>query len=241
MVGPAVQEIHQPLDHLAVRLTVDRADAGAVAQLDIVVEAGARILAVDLAVAGQIGKNAAHQIERLVHGPNGRVGAKVARAVAQHPPRDRHLRVIIRPMHLDIRVALIIFEADIVVRLVLLDQRVFKQQRFQLRVGGDDLDIGDVAAQALRLNRIDIVMEIRAHPAAQIDRLANIDDFAILIFVQVNARLGGQILQDLLHVWRWCKTHGAIISKRLMRVILSAAKDSLGFFGGPQNDAFFNE
>ena len=50
-----VEEVHQLLDRRPVLLLIDRADAGRVTQLDVVVEARPFIAAGDDAVAGQIG------------------------------------------------------------------------------------------------------------------------------------------------------------------------------------------
>ena len=50
-------------------------------------------------------------------------------------------------MHLDIRVALVILQADVVVRAVLLDQVHLQDQRFQLGADHDPFDVGDVAHQ----------------------------------------------------------------------------------------------
>ena len=53
-------------------------------------------------------------------------------------------------MNLDIGVALVILEADVVMRAVLLDQVHFQDQGFQLRPNHDPLDISDMLDQLAR-------------------------------------------------------------------------------------------
>ena len=63
------------------------------------------------------------------------------------------------------------------------DERVFQQQRFQLRFGGNNFDVGDFAAQALCLNGIDVFVEVGTDAIAQIDRFAHVDNFVVFIFM----------------------------------------------------------
>ena len=76
--GLPFQELAQIIDHLAVFSLVDRADTRPGAQLDIVIQAGARILTGDLAVAGQVGEDPAQHIQGLVDRPDAGVGTKIA-------------------------------------------------------------------------------------------------------------------------------------------------------------------
>ena len=115
-------------------------------------------------------------------------------------------------MHFDVGIPLVILEADVVLGSVLFDERVFQQQRFQLRLGGNDFDVGDFAAQALGFDGIHIFVEIRAHAIAQVDRLTHINNCAVFIFMQINASSGGQLFQDFLYVLRWCVRHEPIIA-----------------------------
>ena len=66
---------------LAVFRLLDRADAGPGAQFDVVKQAGAGILAGDLAVTGQVREDAAEDVQSLVNCPNAGVRAKIARPV----------------------------------------------------------------------------------------------------------------------------------------------------------------
>jgi hypothetical protein len=42
------------------------------------------------------------------------------------------------------------------------------------------------------------VVEIRSHPVAQIDRLADVNDRAVVVSINVTTRLGGQGVEDAL-------------------------------------------
>ena len=52
-----------------------------------------------------------------------------------------------------------------------------------------------------------IGLEIGTDTATQVDRFAYVDDFAVLIFVEINTRAGGQIFQYLFDAGRWLETH----------------------------------
>ena len=82
-----------------------------------------------------------------------RVGerAVIARAVLRHLAHGQHFGIGVLPFDLDVRIALVVFQPDVEVRLVALDQIRFEQQRFQLGVGDDPFQIGDLGDEALRL------------------------------------------------------------------------------------------
>ena len=136
---------------MAVAGLVNRAGAGRGTQLDIVVEARPFILAGDLPVTGQVREDAAQHVQGLVDGPGGGIRPEVARAVVRHHARDSHFRERFPPMDFDIRVALVVLQADVVLGPVALDQVHFEDQRLQLRTDHDPLDVGDLAHQAAGL------------------------------------------------------------------------------------------
>jgi hypothetical protein len=199
--GAPLEELAQVVDHLAVVGLVDGADAGRAAQFDVVVQARAGIFTGDVAVAGQVGEDLAQQVEGLVDGPHAGVGAEVARAVRLHLAGDGHLGEGVAPMDLDIGVALVILKAHVVARLVALDQVHLEDQRLQLGGDHDPLDVGDLAHELVGFGMlVGGIVEVRAHPGAQIDRLADVDDPPGFILHQVAAGLIGQGVQDALEV-----------------------------------------
>ena len=196
--GAAIQELAQIVDHLPVAGLVNAPDARRGAQLDVVVQAGAGILAGDLAVAGEIGEDAPQHVERLVHGPHAGVGAEVARAVVDHLARDGDFGKGVRPVYLDVGVAFVVLEAHVVTRAVLFDQVHLEDERLEFRADHDPLDVGDVFDQLAGLKVLVAGrVEVRAHPVAQIDGLADVNDLAGAVFHDVTAGLVGQGIQDL--------------------------------------------
>ena len=117
-------------------------------------------------------------------------------------------------MNFDIRITFIILHAHVIARPVLLDQVHLQDQGFQLRTDYDPLDIGDIFYQLERTRMFLIIMEIGAHPGAQIDRFTHIDYPAVRIFHQVTASFVGQRIQDSLEMIGY-GNHGAADSNTL--------------------------
>jgi len=104
-------------------------------------------------------------------------------------------------MHLDVGVALVILQADVVARAVLLDQVHLQDEGFQFRSDHDPFDIGDVAHKLAGLViLVGAGVEVGAHPVAQADGLANVNDIAGAVFHDVTARFGWQRIEDALDV-----------------------------------------
>ena len=176
-VAAPAQECHQVGDHLPIAGLIDRPDAGRRAELDVVVQTGSFVLAGDDPIAGQIRENASEGIQGLVDGPGRRVGAEVSRAVITHLARHRHLGVRFGPMDLDVRIALVILEADVVLRPMLLDQIHLEDQRFQLRSHEDPFDVRNLPHQTPRLGILArIGVKVRPDAVPQADGLADVDD-----------------------------------------------------------------
>ena len=104
----------------------------------------------DRPVAGEIGEDPAQRGRASGARADRRVGAEVAAAVAIHLPRDVTLGNGVGPMHLDVRVALVVLEPDVVVRPVALDQVHLEDQRLELRADDDPFEVGDVRARVVR-------------------------------------------------------------------------------------------
>jgi hypothetical protein len=172
---------------------INRANAGAIAQLDVKVEAGAIILAINHPITAEKGEDFAQHVQCLVYRPDRGVRTKIAGAIPFHTACHRHFGEIILPMDFDVGVTFIIFQADIVFGLVLLDEGVFQKQGFQFTFSGDNFNICYFAAQVGRLDGIDIFMELGTDPAAQINGFADVNDLVRFVFMDVDAGLDGQI------------------------------------------------
>ena len=115
------EEEQDGADHRRVVLLRDLADARREAALDVVLQTGP-VLQV---AAGAQREEAAQELQALVHGRDVRIGAEVARAVL----RQEDARVLLLHRDLDVRVALVVLEADVVVRAMLLDEVALEDQR----------------------------------------------------------------------------------------------------------------
>jgi len=120
----------------------------------------------------------------------------------QHIAHGQHFGVGRLPLDLDVRIALVVLQPDVEVRLVALDEIRFEQQRFQLGVGDDPLEIGNLGDEALRLGRVIAGgVKVRSDAVAQIDGFADVDDLAARVEVLIDAgfgRQGFEFLGDLL-------------------------------------------
>ena len=106
---------------------------------------------------------------------------------------------VLLPVDLDVGIGLVVAQADVEARPVALDQLVFEDQRLQLGVGDDPLQVGDLGHQAPGAG-FAIGLEVRPDAVAQHDRLADVDHLAVDGAVDVDAgplRQGVELLRQL--------------------------------------------
>ena len=145
-VGVALEEQLHLGDVAAVGVLRDRLDAGALAALDVVEEAGPRKRAnalPDVDGAGAEREQAPDEVHRLVHGAGGRVRPEVAAAVVRELAGPLDPREVVRERDLDVRVALVVLQADVEPRLEPLDQVGLEQQGLRDGVHLGDLEVHD--------------------------------------------------------------------------------------------------
>ena len=208
----AFQEIGQPGDDLAIAVPVHRADARPGAALDVVIQAWLGVLTGDLARAVEIGEDAAQPVEGLAHGIGRGERAVVAPAVALHAPDDADLREILLPVELDVGIGFVVAQADVEAGPVALDQLVFEDQRLQLGVGDDPLQVGDLGHQAAGLG-IAIGLEVRPDAILQHHRLADVNHLAVGRAVEVDPRPLRQGVELLGQIRRGVGVHRAILAR----------------------------
>ena len=129
LVAVAAEEIHQLLNDGTVLFPALAANTGPTAHLDVIVETGAFILAVDVTFTVEIGEDATQRVKRLVTGAAAGIGAKIARPVLAHLTHDLNFGKIVLPVDLDVGELFVVFEANIIARAVALDQLIFEDQR----------------------------------------------------------------------------------------------------------------
>ena len=98
-------------------------------------------------------------------------------------------------------VRLVVFQLDVVERLVLLDQAVFEQQRVRLARGDDPVDGGDFAHEQPRFARLPL-HEVTRHPLLQVLGFADVQDGAVFVEVFVDARFVRQTPKERGEVFR---------------------------------------
>src|SRR5208337_3457507 len=97
-----------------------------------------------------------------------------------------------------------ILEIDIVLRLVLLDQVIFQEERLGLGIGHHHADTCDSFNEAPVLEVVILFLEVTAHPLLEVLCLADIDDRALLVEKEVAAgitRQGSSIEHRCTSVW----------------------------------------
>ena len=123
----------------------------------------------------------------------------------------------------------IIPETNVVLRLMFLDQVAFKNERFELTIGDDPIEVRNLSDHPPRFRRvIRALLEIGPDAISQVDGFADIEDGAILVLVKITARLRWEVLQlfgqgqrvvDIIHprlfylvrpTWMWTDDDNAV-------------------------------
>ena len=122
-----------------------------------------------------------------------KIRAEVGGAVLAQAARDEDLGVAVGERELDVRVGLVVAQQDVEARLALLDQVVFERQRLVLVGDGDVLEVDGLAHERAGLGiGLRRRQKVAAHPRAQVLRLADVDDLALGVLVEVTAGARGQ-------------------------------------------------
>ena len=171
-------------------LRVRLAAAEAVAAAHVVIEAGALLpdIAREPARAGRQAEGGADRVDGGAGLAARAEGPEVARAVVRRFVGKREARVG-AVGETDKGVALIVLEQNVVVRLMLLDEGVFEDQRLELagdKDGVEMVDLRDHAAGLFIVARAKL--EILADTVFQLFCLADIDNLALCVFHKVHAR-----------------------------------------------------
>ena len=105
---------------------------------------------------------------------------------------------------------LVVAEPDIIVRLQLLDQVAFEDQRFQLAVGHHQVDVGDAGNHPARFRRVRRrLLEIRADAVAQVHCFTDVKDLSFGVFIDIAAGAGRQRAEFFLDLlWKRHSSYG---------------------------------
>ena len=123
----------------------------------------------------------------------GKIRAVINAAIFAQPPRYVYARESFAQRQLDVGISLVIAQQHVEARLSLLDEIVLQRQRLFFVVNDDVLDVCRLAHQRACLGLdLDPLHEIRAHPRPQTLRLANVDDLALGVLVQIHSGREGE-------------------------------------------------
>ena len=200
-VGVALEEqLHLP-DVAPVGGLRHRLDARALAALDVVQQAGPRQGAhavLDVDGAGPEREQAAHEVHRLVHRARRRVRPEVPAAVVGQLAGALDAREVVAQRDLDVRVALVVLEADVEPRAEPLDQVRLEQEGLGDRVDLGDLEVrhpvdglADLVIPAAAARRL--LLPVAANAAAQALGLPDVQHLALRVLHQVHAGPVGQV------------------------------------------------
>ncbi len=188
----AVEEVAQLLDELTMGDLVDLADARPGALLDVEQQTGPAeaLVLLELRRATCADRERAQQlVERLTDGVGVGVRAEVPRPLALAPAHHQRPWELLVDGDGEERIALVVTQADVEARVVLLDQRVLEHQRLDLvahRGPLDGLGEGDhlpgPRGQRARIG------EVVGQALSEARRLADIDDPAGGVLELVRAR-----------------------------------------------------
>jgi hypothetical protein len=132
ILGAPLQEEDGLADHFRILVGGAIGGAGSDATLDVVIEAGAGIIAGDGLGAGPPREELLHHIERAADGARRGVRPEVAGAVTLHPADDLHPGIGAGEVDAEIGEVLVVAEFDVVLRLVLLNQVRLENERLDL-------------------------------------------------------------------------------------------------------------
>ncbi len=192
----AAEELDDPVDDPAVVLLGHVADARREAALDVEVEARNPGVAARLRpLAGPVGEGAVQDVERLAHLLRVGVRAEVDDAAPVPLAREHDPRELVLDGHGDVRVRLVVAQADVERRPVPADQVLLQVERLRLGRGDDDLDPLHPLDHLLEPEARVAGAEVRADARAQRLRLADVHDLVPRAAEEVDAGLRGQRLE----------------------------------------------
>ena len=159
------------------------------APLDVVLEAGPAALAGNHLVARSDPEQPVRQRHRPPAERRRQVGPGVVVIVALDAARDQHPRERLARRELEVGVVLVVAEEDVVPRSALLDQVILERERLDDRVGDDDLEPLRFVEQGVDARAHALRAEVAPDAIAEDPRLADVQRFARLVGIEVDARL----------------------------------------------------
>ena len=184
----ALEQQRDVRDAVAVLVLGAEAAAWREAAAERIFHAGPSVLRLRLrAAAGAQRQIALDEAQQRAHLADAHVRADIDRAVVHLDARHDDARMLLR-RYLDICVALVHLEVDVEERLIKLDEPVFEDERLDLRLGAHRRDVAYRLDELVQPRRGVRVAEVRRYALAQRLRLADVDNLAVLVAHQIDAR-----------------------------------------------------
>src|SRR5579859_3518620 len=169
-------------------------NAGPETAFDVVLQTRPQVVAGEIDLAGRDKKAAMDEIDNPVGQIAGEIGPVIDAAVFAQSARDVNPRKALTQRELDVGISLVVAQKDVEPGLLLLDQVIFQRQGFFV-VG--DYDVFDVDCLPQQRTRFSIglrhaLLEVRTDAGAQVLGLADVDDLAFGVFIEVHSGLERQ-------------------------------------------------
>ncbi len=190
---PTGEKVDHALDAVAVVLLAHVAHARRLAALDVVVQARRAAAPPRLrALAGAEHEHLAEHLERRADPLGVAIGAEVGAVAPVALAGEVDPREVLVQRDRDVRIGLVVAQADVEARLVLLDEVLLGEQRLGVGVDDQRLDLLDHVEQAAPPAGARIA-EMRRDSLADRLGLADVDDLAAGVAEQVHTGLIGQL------------------------------------------------
>ena len=183
---PALQEGDGRVHVTTVGRLVDQADAGGAAAADLVQQARTRTVGEVAVLAGAQVEDLLQHLDALAHGEGTGIGTKILGAAVGAAPIVGNLREGVGA-ELQERVGLVVAEQDVEAGLQRLDQVVFQKQRLGLGADGGGVDLHHTGHHLGNARAGQRLAEVRAHPLAQVPRLAHVQHGAGCVLHPIDA------------------------------------------------------
>ena len=144
----------------------------------------------------QLGKQEAamDEVDDAVGEIAGKIGAVVGAAVLAQAARDEDLGIAVAERELDVGVGLVVAQQDVEARLALLDEVVFEREGLAFVVDEDVVEVDGLAHERAGLGvGLRGLEQIGADARAQVLRLADVDDLALGVLVEVDPGPVGRV------------------------------------------------
>src|SRR5262249_37162160 len=156
--------------------------------------APAAVLGIDVQRAGAELEQTLQHLHRLTQTASTGEGAIELDAAAAWHASEFDTRKVLAHSNLKIRKRLVVLQLDIEARLHVLDEPGFHEQGIHLAVGLDEIDVGDdldqVAGARILGGRF---REVVGGAIAEVLRLADVNDPALVILHQIDAGRGREL------------------------------------------------